>query len=200
MSASQQKKKKKNRWPIKAFFLTLAITIVVSLFSETTLMGVPIFAAVLVLVGIVLVGIIFDIVGVAVTNEQPTAYNAMASKKIRGAKQARNLVKNASTISSVLNDVVGDVCGIVSGAMGAAIVIKIVAAQPTIDELILSVLVSSLVAAFTVGGKAFGKTIAIEHSHEIVFMAGKILSVFSKRGTKCSQKLPKTQNKKTKRS
>lgn len=185
MSASPQKRKKRNTWPITVIFITFAITLILSFLSETTLMGVPIFVAVAVLSVIILIGILFDTVGVAVTIEQPTAYNAMAAKRIRGAREALNLIKNASTISSICNDVVGDICGIVSGAMGAAIVVKIVSSSQAFDELVLSVLVSSLVAALTVGGKAIGKTIALKHSHKIVFTAGKIISVFKRRNKKC---------------
>lgn len=148
-------------------------------------MGVPIFVAVIVLAVIVFIGIVFDVIGVAVTFEQPTAYNAMAAKKIRGAKEALYLIKNASTISSICNDVVGDICGIVSGAMGAAVVVKIVSSTHAVDELILSVLISSLVAAFTVGGKAIGKAVAVKHSHNIVLAAGKVISVFKRRDKKC---------------
>lgn len=182
------KKKKKNNWPVKVIFLTFFITVLLSFFSKTTLIGVPIYVAVLVLIFIISVGIVFDIIGVAVTFENPVAYNAMAAKKIRGAKQALNLVKNASTISSICNDVVGDICGIVSGAMGAAIVAKIVSSTKDFDELLLSVFVSSIVAAATVGGKAFGKTIALKNSHRIVFSVGKIMSVFSRKDTRCRKK------------
>ena len=39
----------------------------------------------------------------------------MASRKIKGAKETVNLIRNNVKISSFCNDVVGDICGIVMG-------------------------------------------------------------------------------------
>jgi len=181
---SQTKKKKRNSWPVKVFFLTFMLAMVFSFFSETTLMGVSVPVAVLFLFLIILIGILFDAVGIAVTFQDITAYTAMASKKIPGAKYAIKLVQNASMVSNICNDVVGDICGIVSGAMGAAIAAKLLSVVSDQYEFLLGIVISSLVAGFTVGGKAVGKIFAVQYSHEIVFFIGKFFSVFSKKERK----------------
>ena len=50
----------------------------------------------------------------AVTIQDVTAYTAMASKRIRGAKHSIRLVQNSAMVANICNDVVGDICGIVS--------------------------------------------------------------------------------------
>lgn len=151
-----------------------------SFFSETTLLGVSLPVALLVLFCIILIGIVFDIIGIAVTYQDVTAYTAMASKKIKGARQAIRLVQNAGTVSNICNDVVGDICGIVSGAMGAAIAVRLLIKASQVNDLIISIAISSLIAAFTVGGKAVGKKIAMRHSHQVVFGIGRIFAFFSR--------------------
>lgn len=183
-SKGNTKSKKRNNWPVKVFFLTFILAMIFSFFSETTLIGVSVPVAVLVLFLIVLVGILFDVVGIAVTYQDITAYTAMASKKISGSKQAIKLVQNASMVSNICNDVVGDICGIISGAMGAAIAGKLILTMNTVSEFMLAIIISSLIAAFTVGGKACGKKYAIQYSHQIVFFVGRVFAVFSKREKK----------------
>ena len=178
-SVKSQKKQKRNMWPLWVFFITFVISFTMSFLSETALVGVSLPIAVLILFVLILIGIIFDILGVAVTSGDIVAYNAMASKKIRGSKQAIVLIKKASIISNICNDVIGDVCGIVSGAMGAAIVASIFSGINSKNELFLGVFVSAMTAAMTVSGKAAGKGIAIKYSRDIVFFVGKIMSVFT---------------------
>ena len=126
-------------------------------------------------------GILFDIIGIAVTCQDTTAYTAMASKRIRGAKQAIKLVQSAGMVSNICNDVVGDICSIVSGAMGAAISARLILKATLINELVAGIIISSFIAAFTVGGKAAGKKISKHKSHQIVFTLGQIFAFFSKR-------------------
>ena len=56
----QQKKDKHERWPVTAFFIAFGLAIVLSFFSETTLVGLPLAAAVIVLLLIVFIGIVAD--------------------------------------------------------------------------------------------------------------------------------------------
>ena len=183
MDRSPTKKKKQHKpytWPITAFFLTFGLALVFSMLSETTLLGVSMPVAVTVLFCIILIGIVADVIGVSVTVQDVTAYTAMASRKIRGAKQAIRLVQNAERVSNVCNDVVGDICGIVSGAMGAAIIGRLVIGATHTQTLFYNVFLSALIAAVTVGGKAIGKQIAMKHSKAIVFTTAKLVSVFQK--------------------
>jgi CBS domain containing-hemolysin-like protein len=105
----------------------------------------------------------------------------MASNRIKGAKTAVKLLKNAEKVNNICSDVIGDICGIISGALGAAIVLKIFSSGGiNADTSIISILFSSLTAAITVGGKALGKRIAMTNSREIVYFVARVLSVFSK--------------------
>ena len=178
-----KKIQKKDRWPVTAFFVTFGLALVFSAFSETTLIGVPVFVAVLILLFIIVIGIAADIIGVSVTCEDVTAYTAMASKKIRGAKQAIQLIQNADRVSNVCNDVIGDICGIVSGAMGIALVSRLVTENADSKQMIFNIVLSALISAVTVGGKAIGKKIALKHSHDIVFFVARVAAIFSKNNT-----------------
>ena len=115
-------------------------------------------AALLILALFIGVGILFDIVGVAVTAADPKPFHAMASHKEKGAKEALMLLRNASRVSSVCNDVVGDICGIVSGATGAVIVTQLQKVL-SLRSVLFSVGVTALISGLTIGGKALGKTV-----------------------------------------
>ena len=95
---------------------------------------------------------------------------------------ALRLIQAAARVSSVCNDVVGDICGIISGATGATIALEIVRliGRSGAAGIWVSVMVSSCVAALTVGGKAFGKRLAMERSRDIVLAFGRFLSVFKR--------------------
>ena len=178
------KQKASKLWPVWVFFITFFISFLMSFLSETALTEVRLPVAVLILFVLILIGIFFDMLGVAVTSGDIVDYNSMAAKRVRGAREAILLVQKASVISSIFNDVIGDICGILSGAMGAAIILSAVGGAGTMTELFASVLMSAGIAAMTVSGKAVGKAIAINKSKQIVFFAGKFLSLF----------LPQTRN------
>ena len=59
----------------------------------------------------------------------------MASKKIKKAKSAIKLLRNADIVSNICGDVVGDMCGIVSGAAGAAVAVG-VAMKGDVSEIV----------------------------------------------------------------
>ncbi len=130
------------------------------------------FAALLVFI---LIGIIFDIIGVAVATAQPAPFHSMASHKEQGAAESLRLLKNAEKVSSICNDVVGDISGIVSGSTSAAIVANL-ARDFSVNSVFISLLASGIVAALTIGGKAIGKTLAMNQNTRIVLAVGKIIS------------------------
>ena len=94
------------------------------------------------------------------------------------AREALHLIRNANRVSSFCNDVIGDICGVISGSASAAIAVRIIAAGVGGTQMIVDLLMSALVAALTVGGKAFGKTFAIGQSTKIVQMTARILHFF----------------------
>ena len=139
-----------------------------------------------ILLVIILIGIIFDIVGVAVTSAEEAPFHAMASKKYYGAKHSIKLIRNANRVSNFCNDVVGDICGIISGTASTLILVRIARGKSELAESLLGLVISGMVAALTVGGKAMGKTIAISNSNYIIYKLGVILQLFTdrKRGNK----------------
>lgn len=122
---------------------------------------------------IILVGIIFDIVGTAVTASDETPFHAKAACKLPGAKHAILLVKNADKVANFCNDVVGDVSSSLSGAIGATIISSIINSQQNSLLLLGSTIMTGFIAALTVGGKAFGKHMAISEADQIIFQVGK---------------------------
>ena len=60
-------------------------------------------------------------VGMAVQVADIKVFNAMAAKKVKGAKIALIMIKNAPKLSTICNDVIGDICGIISGVDFAAL-------------------------------------------------------------------------------
>ena len=90
------------------------------------------------------------------------------------------LIRNASRVSSICNDVVGDICGIVSGATGAVIVAQLQKSFNT-QTVLVSVGVTALVSGLTIGGKAMCKPFAMKQSKKVVYLAGRVLHLFSRK-------------------
>lgn len=153
----------------------------ISLSIDMLLKKVNILVAFIILIFIIFTGVIFDMIGVAVTAADETPFHSMASKKIKGAKIAVRLIKNADKTSSICNDVVGDICGIISGSIGILIVNKIVGIFPNINTTIVGTIIGVLIGAFTIGGKSLGKNLAINNSSDILLKVSKIL-YFLKKG------------------
>lgn len=141
--------------------------------------GSPIAVAFLILMAIVLLGIIFDIVGVAVTSADEKPFHSMAARKVPGSQEAIMLLRNADKVGSICNDVIGDICGVVSGSASATIALQIVTSdETTLKARLVSLVMSALVAAVTVAGKALGKNIAINSCTKIVHNVGRIIYRF----------------------
>ena len=166
------------KWVITVFLMTIVISGVFSLVSDELMDGSGIVAAFLILLVIILIGIIFDIIGMAVATADESPFHAMAARKVIGAKEAIRLLRKAERVSSICNDVVGDICGVVSGSASAAIAVQLLQNFHFSWPRLASLLMSALVAGLTVGGKAVGKTFAVNSSTTIVHTVGKILYQF----------------------
>ena len=164
-------------WIIKITLLAFFISLVFSSLSEMFIKNVNLFFAVLILVVFIVLGIIFDMVGVAVTSADEEPFHSMSSRKVSGAKQAVYLKKNADKVSSFCNDVIGDICGIISGSVGVTISIYL---SNHMLLFISTLLVTAIIAALTIGGKAIFKSVAINKSNEILYSFAKIISLFKK--------------------
>ena len=183
----QTKKKEKVKketvdisWIIKILVMSFSISFGLSFVSEMTIPNLSLLFGIIVTLLFIGLGILFDIIGVSVTSSDEAVFHSMNSRKVKGASIAVKFKKNADKVASFCNDVIGDICGIVSGAAGttiAAIIIKTYNFNP----LIVTLTVSATIAALTIGGKAVGKSFAINKSDIILYEFAKFVSTFYKK-------------------
>lgn len=171
------------KWVVVTIILTFSLSVFISLVTTTLLESVSIGVAVFILLFIISLGIFFDVIGMAVAAANERPFHAMASNRIRGAKSAISLIRNAEKVSNICNDVIGDICGIISGATGTVILAQLYTIYSS-KNIFISLCITGTIAALTVGGKAAGKSFAISHCNEIVFSVGKMLCLFSKEKTR----------------
>ncbi len=167
------------KWVVTAFLSSLVISILLSLLSSEVLSVVHIIAAVLILLAFVFLGIVFDIIGLAVATANEKPFHSMAAQRIKAGKTGIALIKKADQVSSFCNDVIGDICGVVSGSAAATVALRL-AMIMGVESLWVNLLLCGLVSALTVGGKAIGKALGLNYSVEIVTLVAKILSIFSR--------------------
>jgi len=164
--------------------ITFVLAAIFSSLSSSVLNQVSWILGLLLVFVIVSIGIVFDMLGIASAAVKEAPLNAMAAEKVKGAREAVIIQKNADKFSSFCNDVIGDISGIVSGAALAVVIIEIAnifqGNAGTSFQLLLSVVLTSLIAALTVGGKAFGKHFAINSSTSIIIVAGKAIYLIEK--------------------
>ena len=174
------KKKKRNNWPLIVTILAFTISLLFSFMSESVMPKVGIIVGIMILILFIFIGIIFDMIGVAVTSSNEEPLHAMSSKKIKGAKKAVSFKKNADKVSSFCNDVIGDICGIISGSAGVSVA-RGLASTFNLNIFYTGLIVTALIAALTIGGKALCKIIDIDNNHKIIYMNSKFISKFDKK-------------------
>lgn len=177
-SNPKKEKNKQLKWVLSIFIATIFISAIITWASEEVMDSSSMGVAFVILMLIVLVGILFDVVGVAVTSADEKPFHSMAARKVSGAQESIQLLRSAERVSSVCNDVVGDICGVVSGSASATIAAQILANFDFSAPKVVSLIMSALVAALTVGGKAIGKSVAIRSCTYIVYTAGKVIYFF----------------------
>ena len=173
------KKKSGRGWALRVFVLAVVLSALLSFFSTTALEGTGYVVAALVLAVFIGLGIVFDMIGVGPLlilqqAADPKPFHSMAAHKEKGAKAAIRLLQNANQVSSVCNDVVGDICGIVSGSTAAVIVTHLQRDLSTTSVLI-SIGATALISGITIGGKALGKTVAINQCTSVVYRVARIM-------------------------
>lgn len=168
------------RWVITVFIATLLVSGGFSLLSESILTHSGMLLAFVILLLIVALGILFDMVGVAVTAADERPFHAMASRKVFGARESIRLLRNAGKVSSICCDVVGDICGVVSGSASAAIAARVLNDFSPSWPKIITLGMSAMVAGLTVGGKAVGKTAALGNATQIVHNVGKLTAYWDR--------------------
>ena len=131
---SKKERNKTIRWVVTIFFVTIFVSGTISFASDAIMAGSTMLVAFIILLAIVLIGILFDVVGVAVTSADEKPFHSMAARKVPGAQEAIRLLRNAERVSSICNDVVGDICGVVSGSASASIHLQIVQAPQRLRQ------------------------------------------------------------------
>ena len=164
------------KWLIQIILISFTVSVVFTFASSEIMGNAGYISAFAVLAVFIAIGVIFDIIGVAVTTAVPAPFHSMASHRERGAAEALKLIKNAEKVASICNDVVGDISGIVSGSTSAIIAAKLVQ-DLSAGNILIQLVMSGIVASLTIGGKALGKTLAINSSTTIVLYAGKAINL-----------------------
>ena len=112
MSKNKEKEHSKIKWFIEVFIITFVLSICFSYISTYGVSNLNLVSSIIILVAVIAVGIIFDIIGVAVTVAKEHEFHAKATKKVDGAKASIKLIKNSTKVANICADVIGDVCGV----------------------------------------------------------------------------------------
>ena len=156
--------KKQFGWLITVLIMSFVLSMSMSLLSEGVIPK---------------INVIFDMIGVAITAQDETPFNSMASKKIKGSTHSVKLIKNSDKLASICCDVIGDVCGVVSGSAGMMVAASL-SKKVTLNPTYLILIITATIASLTITSKAFGKTIAIKNSKAITERVGKVIHIFKK--------------------
>lgn len=172
--------KRSIKFSIGIAVITAVLAAIFSVISNASLEGTSWYLGLLIVLFIVLIGVFFDMMGVAAAAANEKPFHSMASEKVTGAREAIVIVRNADRFATFCNDVIGDISGIISGAASTLVVIQLAAVFQSNDltnlQFILNITLTSFVAALTVGGKAIAKTYAIHRSTEIILVVGKMFA------------------------
>lgn len=175
----EKQKNSRTAWIVKITILAFIISYVFSFASQTILDDVDMITGIIVLLIFILIGVVFDMIGVAVTSADIGPFNAMNAKKIKGANIAVKFIKNADKVSSFCNDVVGDICGIISGSAASIVAISLTS-YFKLPILYVTLTITAITASLTIGGKAMGKGFAIKNNTSILYAFAKMVSLIYK--------------------
>ncbi len=178
---SKKNNRSKYKWVAFVSLWTFVLSVFITIASEVLLENIKSFIlSVILLLIIIVVGVIFDTIGIAAAAAEEVPFHAKAAKKVTGARQAIFLIRNADQVANFCNDVVGDISGIVSGVIGAAIIFRFVAEEPAVDRAVLSVVMTGIIASLTVGGKAIGKMVALDKANAIIHLVSVVMIRFDR--------------------
>ncbi len=174
------KKEKVNvKWIITIVVISFVISFCLSFIANITIPNLNFIFGCLVTLLFIVIGIIFDIVGVSVTTADEAVFHSMNSRKVKGARVAVKFKKNADKVSSFCCDVIGDICGVISGAAGTTIGVILVT-EMHFNALLTGLVITAVISSLTIGGKAIGKSFAINKSDIILYEFAKFISNFYK--------------------
>ena len=167
------------KWIIIIICVSFILSFVLSFISQITIPNLSLWIGIIVTLLFIFLGILFDIVGVSVTSSDEKVFHSMNSRKVKGASIAVMFKKNADKVSNFCCDVIGDVCGIISGASGTAIT-AILVTKFGFNLFVTGLIVAAIISSLTIGGKAVGKSFAINKSNIILYEFAKFISNFYK--------------------
>lgn len=98
------------KWFIEVFVMTFLLSMIFSYISANGVSNLSLIPAILILILVIGLGILFDIIGVAVTVANEEEFHAKATKKVKGSKDSIKLIRNAPRVANVCADVIGDIC------------------------------------------------------------------------------------------
>ncbi len=176
----KSKEKVNVKWIITIICIAFSLSLLLSLVADLIIPNVSLIIGLLITLLFILLGILFDIVGVAVTSSNESVFHSMNSRKVRGANIAVLFKKNAEKVSSFCCDVIGDICGILSGSAASTIALLLIS-KYSLAALPTTIIIAAVVASLTIGGKAIGKTFAINKSDIILYEFSKFVSYFYKK-------------------
>jgi len=165
------------RWILKIILISVVASVVFTIASTEILGRAGYIVSFAMLAVFIILGIIFDMIGLAVAAASEAPFHSMAAHRESGAAESLRLIKNADKVTSFCNDVVGDVTGIISGTTAALIAARLMGGLNS-ESLLFPLIISGAVAGLTVGGKAVGKVITFNNSTEIVLKVGKTINFF----------------------
>src|SRR5699024_9030524 len=172
MMLMNEQMKSSIKFSITIAVITFVLAAIFSSFSSAILPKVTWVLGMLLVLFFVVIGIFFDMLGIASAAADEAPLHAMAAEKVTGAREAVLIYKNVDKFASFCNDVIGDISGIISGSALTVVMIEIMNINNIEEESLLqiglSVFLTSIIAALTVGGKAIGKYMAMNSSTEII--------------------------------
>lgn len=174
-----KKEKVDIKWIILIVIIAFVLSFCLSYVSQSTIPKVSLVVGIIITLLFIFIGVLFDIVGVAVTSADEAVFHSMNSRKVKGANIAVKFKKNADKVSSFCCDVIGDVCGVVSGTASAAITVLLVV-KFKFNPVLVGLIVTAIVSSLTIGGKAIGKSFAINKSEVILYAFSKFVYNFYK--------------------
>lgn len=167
------------KWVITIVIIAFILSFALSFIANTVISNLSLSFGIIITLVFIMIGILFDIIGVSVTSADEAVFHSMNSRKVKGADIAVKFKKNADKVSSFCCDVIGDICGVISGAAGTTIV-AILVSKYNFDLLLTGLFTTAIISSLTIGGKAIGKSFAINKSDIILYEFAKFISNFYK--------------------
>ena len=167
------------KWALKVLLLSFTLSVSFSLLSDIVLTHTSFIISIIMIILFMLVGVIADMIGVAITSCSEESLNNIRDEKIK--KICFMLTNNSDKISVICCDIIGDICSILSGACGASIVYKLITIGfEGFADGIISASVSGLIACLTIFFKSLEKRIAVTKSSEITYILSKCINKIKK--------------------